>query len=341
MPAAAAPAPAPAARPWPVAWDAALYGPAGFYRRPEGPGGHFRTAAHAAPGPLAAALARLAAVAGCDRVVDVGAGRGELLAALAAHPGAPALHGCDVVARPAGLPAAVGWSAGLDALPDHALDGALVVGWELLDVVPCPVVEVGPDGLTRHVLVDPATGRETPGGPVTGPDAAWLDRWWPLAGAAPGRRAEVGAPRDALWAGLAGRCARTPRGAVLLAVDYAHTRADRPWEGTLAGYRAGRVVRPVPDGSCDVTAHVALDAVAAAAHAAGAGPGLLTTQRAALRALGVRAGGPAPVGGSGADLLAALAARSAAAELVDPAGLGAFSWLLQGAGRPDPVLPAG
>ena len=104
--------PAPAAAttppvPWPDAWGAALYGPTGFYRRPEGPAGHFRTASHAAPGALARGLARLAAAAGCSAVVDVGAGRGELLSALAALPPGPhdalRLHGCDVVGRPAGL----------------------------------------------------------------------------------------------------------------------------------------------------------------------------------------------------------------------------------------------
>ncbi len=288
--------------PWREAWQDALYGPRGFYLRPEGPAGHFRTAAHAAPRPLARAVARLARHAGCDRVVDLGAGRGELLAALAApDPNAAvdngenrlALHGCDVVDRPADLPPAVGWSAGLDALPDAALDGALVVGWELLDVVPCPVVETDPDGVVRVVLVDPATGVQHPGDPVGADDAAWLARWWPLG--TPGDRAEVGRPRDELWAALVGRCAATPRGAVLLAVDYAHVAGARPPSGTLAGYRAGRLVRPVPDGSCDVTAHVAIDAVAAAGHAAGADAGLVTAQRTALLALGLRpAGLPTP-----------------------------------------------
>ena len=36
-------------RTWEAAWRDALYGPVGFYRRPEGPAGHFRTAAHAGP----------------------------------------------------------------------------------------------------------------------------------------------------------------------------------------------------------------------------------------------------------------------------------------------------
>ncbi|WP_198955038.1 SAM-dependent methyltransferase [Kineosporia sp. R_H_3] len=341
--------------PWVTAWADALYGPAGFYRRPEGPAGHFRTASHAAPGPLARALARLARQTGCSRVVDVGAGRGELLVALAALEDAAdgpvplGLHGCDVVPRPATLPDRVGWSAGLQALLADLplLDDALVVGWELLDVVPCPVVEVDGTGAVREVLVDPATGRERLGDPPGPDDAAWLARWWPLDGRPTGTRAEVGRPRDALWSALAARCAATPHGAVLLAVDYAHTAATRPPAGSLAGYRGGLLVDPVPDGSCDVTAHVALDAVAAAAGAAGASAGVVVRQRGALRSLGLSAGPGAHPGShdpSGAPLpaatiLRALAERSAVAELLDPDGLGGFSWLLSAAGRPQPVLP--
>jgi SAM-dependent MidA family methyltransferase len=140
------------------------------------------------------------------------------------------------------------------------------------------------------------------------------------------------------------RCGALPDGALLLLVDYAHTRADRPAAGSLAGYRAGRLVPTVPDGSCDLTAHVALDAVAAAARAAGAGAGLLTTQLTALDALGLRAQvtrHPLPHNASGTAQLAMLAHRSAAAELLDPDGLGGFSWLLLPVHRPDPQLPAG
>lgn len=62
--------------------------------------------------------------------------------------------------------------------------------------------------------------------------------------------------------------------------------------GTLTGFREGRETVPVPDGSCDITAHVALDACAeagaTAANAADPLPGArLLTQRAGLRALGV------------------------------------------------------
>lgn len=145
---------------------------------------------------------------------------------------------------------------------------------EWLDNVPLEVVEDG-----RYVLVS-TDGTETPGGPLDAPDRAWLERWWPGAAAGEGR-AEVGRARDETWAAAV---ATLERG-LAVAVDYAHTRAARPPYGTLTGFREGREVPPVPDGGCDVTAHVALDACA------GPGAGLLT-QREALTALGVSGGRP-------------------------------------------------
>jgi SAM-dependent MidA family methyltransferase len=323
--------------PWEQAWEQALYADDGFFRGAEGPAGHFRTAVHAAAIPLAQALARLAAREGRAQVLDAGAGRGELLTAVAALPEAAhlALHAVDVVGRPPELPARVGWSAGLGAVPAEVFDGALVIAWELLDDVPCPVLEIDADGAPRTVLVDPESGRETLGGPPPAGQLAWCRRWWPAEGAEPGDRIEVGLPRDALWVALVRRAASTPDGATLLAVDYHHLRGDRPATGTLSGYRAGRLVPPVPDGSCDVTAHVALDAVAAAGETAGATGTRLTGQRTALAGLGVRDGlgassGPGPaLPGGGAGLLRALARRSAVAELLDPGALGGFGWLVQ------------
>ncbi|HEX2810723.1 MAG TPA: SAM-dependent methyltransferase, partial [Kineosporiaceae bacterium] len=277
--------------PWEQAWQHALYGPAGFFTAGSGPAAHFRTAVHAAGPLLARALLRLAAAHGCHAVVDLGAGRGELLTAVAARPAAAPLrlHGVDVVARPGTLPPAVGWSRGLDDLPDDALDGALVVAWELLDDVPCPVLEVDDDGVPRIVLVDPISGAEHPGPPAGSSDLAWCARWWPLDGASAGTRAEVGRPREELWAGLVKRVGTAPSGGILLAVDYAHDRRGRPGEGSLSAFRGGRAVPPVPDGSCDLTAHVALDAVAAAGRRAGATGTRLTDQRTGLAELGVGA----------------------------------------------------
>ena len=142
------------------------------------------------------------------------------------------------------------------------------------------MAELTPDG-PRIMLVDPGSGAEQPGPPAGPAEQEWLRRWWPLHH--PGERAELGRPRCAAWAAVVGRLA----GGLALAADYAHSRDGRPLAGTLAGFRAGRAVRPIPDGSRDITAHVALDACAAAGAAAGATQTVLTTQRAALRALGL------------------------------------------------------
>ncbi len=314
--------------PWREATERALYGPAGFYRR-ERPAAHFRTSVHASP-LLAQAVLDLARATGLPTVVDVGAGSGELLVDL--HRLAPdlSLVGVDVAPRPPGLPDGVGW---LDAV--QAGSETLLVAQELLDDVPVDVAEH--DGTRwRLVLVGPATGDERPGDPVTGEDADWLARWWPAAGA--GSRAEIGRPRDDAWAALVGSLRR----GLAVAVDYAHGRDDRPVEGTLTGYRDGRQVRPVPDGSCDVTSHVALDSCAIAGRRAGATATVLTRQAEVLTALGVRAGRPAHelATTDPAAYVRALSARGELAELTDPAGLGSFGWLVQAVGvaLPEPLL---
>lgn len=300
--------------------EAALYGPGGFYVRPGGPGpaGHFRTSVHAS-GLYAGAVARLllrvdAALGrppGLD-LVDVGAGRGELLAGvLAALPAETAArvrpYAVERAERPPGLDPRIGWGAA----PPGRTTGLLFAN-EWLDNVP---LEVAQD--ERYVLVAP-DGTETPGGPLDDADRAWLERWWPGGG-----RAEVGRTRDEAWAAAV---ATVERG-LAVAVDYAHVREARPPYGTLTGFRAGREVAPVPDGGCDVTAHVALDACA--------GPGaVLLTQREALTALGVSGARP-PLALASTDPVAyvrALAAAGEAAELTSPAGLGAFGWLVQPVG---------
>ncbi|MEU7403768.1 SAM-dependent methyltransferase [Streptomyces sp. NPDC044948] len=134
------------------------------------------------------------------------------------------------------------------------------------------------------------------------------------------------------------------RGGLAVAVDYAHTLATRPPFGTLTGFREGREIRPVPDGSCDITAHVALDACAQA-HAARCAPAcaptdaLMRPQHEVLRALGVTGARP-PLSLASTDPAAyvrALARASQAAELTAPGGLGDFVWLLQPVGPLDPA----
>ncbi len=295
--------------PWEQAWHRALYGPGGFYRRPEGPRGHFRTSSH---NPLfASAIARLAqdldlALAEPEgfAVIDVGAGGGELLAMLSElTPSRWRLIGIDVTDRPSHLPNTVDWQP---ETPTEVV--GLLMAHELLDVVPCPVITRNSAGELRAVTIDPESGEEFAQTTPSPTDVAWLDRWWDLDA---GERAEVGRPRDALWADLVARV----RAGAALAVDYAHTTDERSAgrypNGTLIGHQRGRVVVPVPDGSCDLTAHVALDACAAATSDL-ADVTFLTHQREALLALGISEG-----------------ESTLARELLDPAGLGGFGWLLQ------------
>ncbi|MFC9971411.1 SAM-dependent methyltransferase [Spirillospora sp. NPDC127200] len=322
---------------WRDAMEQALYGRDGFYRRGERPAEHFRTSVHASP-RFAAAVARLleevdVLLGRPERLdlVDVGAGCGGLLTTIlgSAPPGLAARLNpvaVEIAPRPEGVPGAVAWRSD----PPAAITG-LVIANEWLDNVPLDVVEQTPDG-PRTVLVDPATGAERPGPEPPPADLEWAGRWWPLR--EPGDRAEIGRPRCAAWASVVGRLDR----GLAVAVDYSHVRAARPVYGTLTGYRDGATVPAVPDGSCDVTAHVALDACAAAGERAGASASLLTTQRAALRSLGVTGTRP-PVEMAHRDprgYLAALCAAGENAELTDAEGLGGFGWLAQSVGVPLP-----
>lgn len=318
------------ARGWREAAEEALYGPQGFFLRPEGPAGHFRTSVHASS-LFADAVARLlcrvdAALGEPDELafVDVGAGHGELTAGvLRALPGKQAArvraYAVERAPRPEGLDdPRIAWTAEIP----QGVTGLLFAN-EWLDNVPLDVVEVDAHGVPRLVRVR-EDGTEVPGAEPDGADAAWLERWWPLA-AEPGLRAELGGPRDAAWAAAVGSVER----GLAVAVDYHHARVARPEFGTLTGFRDGRTCRPVPDGSCDLTAHVALDACAL--------PGAeLISQRAALGALGVRGGRP-PLSLATTDPTAyvrALARAGEAAELTATGGFGDFGWLLQGVGVP-------
>ncbi|MGW8698893.1 SAM-dependent methyltransferase [Streptomyces eurythermus] len=360
----------PGPRGWRAAAGAALYGPGGFYRRPEGPAGHFRTSVHASPlfaRAVARLLCRVDAALGRPSVldfVDMAAGRGELargvLAALPAEVAARTrAYAVEIAGRPAGLDERILWR---DEIPEEVT--GLLFANEWLDNVPVDVVEVDAAGVPRLVLVA-RDGSERLGEPVTGAAADWLARWWPLP-AEEGLRAEIGLPRDEAWASAVARLAR----GLAVAVDYAHTVDTRPPFGTLTGFREGRETAPVPDGSCDITAHVALDACAAApgtphpagrpypphspsapaqasSEAAHGTPGTarelprprLLTQRAALRALDITGARP-PLTLASTDpagYVRALASAGEAAELTAAGGLGDFGWLLQPAGIPDPL----
>ncbi|QOC95115.1 hypothetical protein D0Q02_08265 [Micromonospora craniellae] len=451
--------------PWRAAMQQALYGPAGFFVSGSGPAAHFRTSVHASP-VYASALLRLihhldAALGFPDRfdVVDVGAGRGELLCSLLSgvavgvsgeptragikpdrpeRVGSPETLTPTAAARTAGFTPEVGGAAGRDegaavaAVPlgqrvrfvavelaprpddlsdqitwtDEIPDGitGLLLATEWLDNVPLDLATRTEDGW-RYLLVDPTSGEETTGDPVSREDAAWLTTWWPpqtqphptdppegspelglglppdadaaplsprsstgsgfrAARAAQGssltarsrsgcpetptagtptagtptartppdhvpdvERAEIGRSRDEAWAAAVGHVER----GLAVAVDYGHLRTGRPFAGSLTGYRGGRQVPPVPDGSCDVTAHVAMDSVASAGERVARCAYSLGTQREGLRALGADGARPPlrlayqdPAG-----YVRALAEATAVAELTDPTGLGGHLWLWQ------------
>ncbi|MGC4754741.1 SAM-dependent methyltransferase [Micromonospora trifolii] len=427
----------------PILWrDAtanALYGPGGFFVAGTGPADHFRTSVHASPA-FATALLRLvtevdAALGHPDRldVVDVGAGRGELLQSLlglvasggvvgvaVGVSGEPARSGrsglippragspetltptasarslrdepssgtlrpsladrvrftaVEYAHRPENLPEEINWTAEIPA----KITGVLLAT-EWLDNVPLDVAVHTEDGW-RYVLVNPETGAESVGEPVSSADLYWLTTWWPSLKTAPStdrapnsgvtwadatsgsesgfgaarpaegssltarsrpdcpetphsnqQRAEIGRSRDEAWAQAITKIER----GLAVAVDYGHLRESRPVNGTLTGYRGGRQVPPVPDGSSDVTAHVAMDSVASAGAAVARCAYSLVLQREALRALGADGGRP-PLSLAGTDpvgYVRALAAASAVAELTDPAGLGGHWWLRQPVGIP-------
>jgi len=327
----------------------ALYGDGGFYHRPEGgPGHHFRTSSTASV-HFARALLRLAAHvdAALDfpegfTVVEVAAARGALLTAMAdlapieVPQLAPRLRlvGVEVAARPGELPESIRWVGDVgDVVPRPV---GLLVANEWLDNIVVDVVQQTAHG--ARIVEASADGTERLADPVGAEQQRWLDEWWPLCDE--GERAELGGDRDAAWLRAV---ASLDRG-LAVCIDYAHTLPEREagliCAGTLTGYRDGRQVPPVPDGSCDLTAHVAIDAVEAAGLLGGAGESLLTDQRTALRALGVLGRRPEvelarsdPRG-----YLLALSAAGQEAELIARDGLGDFRWLVQGVGTGVPAI---
>lgn len=318
---------------WETAWQECLYGARGFYRRQEGPAGHFATSAQGVPGVgtlLARAVAALAQRHGLSQVIDVGTGRGELLRELTRLAPQLRLTGVDVVARPEDLPFSISWvtSPGGAGLPESltALTDTLLLAHEWLDVVPCPVAEVDDHGVGRYVEVDP-NGNERLGDALDAVDHQWCQKLWPLEGLEAGHRIEVGRPRDRAWEDLRGRVRR----GVVVAVDYGHLAEDRPPFGTLTGYRRGQQVRPVPDGSTDVTAHVAID---------GLGASTQQTQRALFGELGLLPARPehALARSDPAAYLHALADHSAAAAASASPGLGDFWWVLAEVGQASPTI---
>jgi SAM-dependent MidA family methyltransferase len=299
---------------WREAWNEALYGPDGFFVTAR-PAQHFRTAVTASE-VFAEAIAGMARDENLSTVVDVGAGGGELLTRLSLIDPGLTLVGVDLAPRPDTLPPKISWQR--DVPPEF--DG-LLVAHEWLDNIPCDVVELDEDGDVRLVLVDPATGAERLGDPI---DSEWLGEWWPLS--EPGERAEIGQPRDDAWADAV-ECVT----GLAVAIDYGHLADSRPPFGSLASYRDGQEVDVRPDGTRDVTAHVAVDAVAERVG------GCLERQRSALARLGAEGDRP-PAELAHTDpsaYVSALSRSAETAELRARGGWGDFWWIVTDTRVPD------
>ncbi|WOP17253.1 SAM-dependent methyltransferase [Raineyella sp. LH-20] len=257
-------------------------------------------------------------------LVDLGAGDGSLLRAVAAARPDWSLLGVDVRQAPSDLPPGCSWrravwdvrsaswtgpSGPLGRPPWHDLatrGPVMVVAHEWLDELPCRIAQrtadgwelLGPDGPT--------------GDRAAADELAWLTEW---AGAA--RGVEVGLTRDRAWAAVA---SALPHGGILVAVDYGHRRADRPPEGGLIGYRDGRRVPPVPDRRTNLSAPVAVDALAAAIES------LPRVRRHTIARQHELVSRPAPAAPRAP--LAALVAANRRRALADPDRWGANWWLV-------------
>ncbi len=323
---------------WAEAWSHAN---AIFYRS-ELPRDHFETSTHR--GPELASVLALLAVDTDERLgrperfhlIDVGAGDGELMSALLVGLSeiSPDLaQRCVPVAvdlRPPSQPdPRVTWWIGdaLQILPEKCALGitGMVIAHEWLDDLAVDVVERSASGEVRYVNVEVDSGIETLGEPVGDDErAAWLHRWWwPITG-----RAEIGVGRDRAWQLL---CGVIKHGRAV-AIDYAHTREQRSQgdcaQGTVRAYREGRQVQLIPDGSSNITAHVALDACAQAV----GGSWILSDQRTALARMSVPMPDPAQAIVNPQGYAEQLQAHLRMQALRRTPGPGTMTWLVQEVG---------
>jgi hypothetical protein len=311
-------------RPWIDAWVQSAYAESGFWTR-SSPGEHFRTASTVPEVLAEAVLGVLPQGCPVSTVVELGAGDGQLLSALARRRPDLELVGVDLRVRPDRLDRRVGWRQDLwdvssdrwrtgaaDGLLEGLSNPTLIVCVEWLDDLPCVVAHRKGETL-REVEVD-HTGRERLGAPLFESDRAWADRWWRT-----GDRLEIGGTRDRAWAAALRHLRRN--GGFALAIDYGHRAVERPRQGSLTAYADGRRRAPVPTTEVNLTAAVAIDALADAGLNVGARTLLCSSQREVLTAR--------PAAAPRADPLADLVRRSERAALADPAVWGDQWWLLQ------------
>lgn len=237
-------------------WIAAATGPAGFWRDSSSRN-HFQTST-AFPECAEILIREIASLIPVSNCIDLGSGDGALAARLAELRPEWQVHAVDL--REVRAPGVTSWvdvwdvrtgrwtTGAVDELWSTLTGPTVVIAHEFLDDLPCPV---GPPQHAEH--------------------HDWCTQWWPHS-----EHPGIGFTRDVAWADVISRL--TPRGGVAIAVDYGHVRATRPPSETLRGYRAGRACPVRWDGSVNITADVAMDAVAAAGERQGATTHRLTPQ---------------------------------------------------------------
>lgn len=235
------------------------------------------------------------------------------------------------------IPLPLRW-AGWEELQRQPLSG-VVIAHEVLDAL--PVDRVLWDGACwrwQHVACDPRGGLTLIPGPPLDPDQlddlAALNL--PSAGLPPGwcteRHPDLGPWLEA--------CGGALRDGVLLVVDYAMEArryyAPQRANGTLLAYQGQRAqANPLlAPGEWDLTAHLCLDTLRAAAAATGWHGLGERRQGEALLALGLAERLAAPQRLTGATLAEELRRREQLLRLVDPLTLGEFRWLVFERARP-------
>jgi SAM-dependent MidA family methyltransferase len=243
-------------QPWLAAWELAHYGPNGFYELNQNPEQNFRTMVMDDPATSAKIFEivyenylRIGSP-NIFTVMDAGSGNGNLAKEFQSYAAQNSLP-WEIIEH--------NFSDG-DIRNLSPIGGAgAVIAHELLDDIPCQVVELADTLNPLRVYVDPETGYETLGEAISEQEANWLQKWWPATET--GARREIGLTRDQTWERL---LTLFDAGCAIM-IDYCTTQPDRERglfdAGTLTGYRHGRVQRPIPDGSMNITAHVCLESL--------------------------------------------------------------------------------
>jgi SAM-dependent MidA family methyltransferase len=317
--------------------ELALYGPGGFYEEPPiGEAGHFVTSphVHVVFGILVGRAVRecLEEMGEAEPpcVVEVGAGDGTLFGLLRAAVGEQGRR-FVAVDRSTGAREAIASrhpgvrvAASLETLDQH-VEGVVVAN-ELLDNLPFRWIRRDDAGEVHEALVEVDGDRLAPlWRPFPPDDGEGLEAVPP--GLAPGADAVLA--EGALH--FVERLARMLRRGYAVLIDYA-----AGGKAGIHGYRGQRAVEDVLDrpGSADITAGVDFGVLERRAEALGLRSFGTVSQRGALRALGYDAWAnhelerqaEAQDRRSGREAVEAWSGRNAAAELVDPAGLGGLRW---------------